>query len=121
MENPDEETVRKAPYAQVRRICESHFKNVSKAKGARMSYGNQGNRANFSKEVSAMMPSKLEDMWFSDEKTFTSMPKNQGARNDRVLIPTGKKKVACSVLLLDAQPLSVSSALKEKYLNFSFR
>ena len=111
MENPDEETVRKAPYAQVRRICESHFKNVSKAKGARMSYGNQGNRANFSKEVSAMMPSKLEDMWFSDEKTFTSIPKNQGARNDRVLIPTGKKKVRYLIEIYGPR-LPASSASK---------
>ena len=107
MKNPDGETISsnvraiarslKAPYTQVRRICESHFKNVSKAKGARMSSKNQEDRANFSKEISAMMnkkknPLKLEDLWFSDEKMFTSMPKNQGARNGRVLIPKGKKK-----------------------------
>ena len=116
MKNPDGETISsnvraiarslKAPYTQVRRICESHFKNVSKVKGARMSSKNQEDRANFSKEISAMMnkkknPLKLEDLWFSDEKMFTSMPKNQGTRNDRVLIPKGKKKVRYPVEIYD--------------------
>ena len=84
----------RARYAATKKL---HLKNVCKVKGSRITAKQEADRVERCKETQRLFfrkknPILLEDVWFSDEKIFTSTPKSQSARNDRVQIPNNMRK-----------------------------